>query len=103
MSDSAPDIEARLTEITDRLARVEARLGIAPHHATPSASEGAERVGGAETAPKSPTENSLLLGGRALIAVGGAYLLRALAESKIVPMAVGVALGFAYAAVWLWR
>ncbi|HEV2720854.1 MAG TPA: hypothetical protein VG323_12605 [Thermoanaerobaculia bacterium] len=45
----------------------------------------------------------MLLGGRALIAVGVAYLLRALAEAKVFPLAVAVTLGFAYSAVWLWR
>jgi hypothetical protein len=111
MSD-APDIEARLTEISDRLARVEARLGIELGRAGVSpAGTAASRRLAAETAADQPagtparpsTENNLLLGGRALIAVGVAYLLRALAEAKVFPIAIAVALGFAYATIWLWR
>ncbi len=91
------DIEARLTEIESRLARVEARLGVAqallpvppPTAVIPS--------------PAAPPENNLLLAGRALIAVGVAYLLRALAEAKVFPIAVTVTLGFGYSAIWLWR
>src|SRR5438094_7268332 len=57
----------------------------------------------ATPSPAAPSENNLLLAGRALIAVGVAYLLRALAEAKVFPTAVAVTLGFGYAAVWLWR
>jgi hypothetical protein len=39
--------------------------------------------------------------GRMLMALGGAYLLRALTEEAIVPPAAGVVCGFAYALVWL--
>ncbi len=91
------DIEARLSEIESRLARVEARLGVGqallpvppPTEVIPS--------------PAAPPENNLLLAGRALIAVGVAYLLRALAEAKVFPIAVTVTLGFGYSAIWLWR
>ena len=103
MTESAPDIEARLTEMDRRLARVEARLGIDTGRAGVSpAGPAASRRPITET-PALPSENNLLLGGRALIAVGVAYLLRALAEAKVFPLAVTVALGFAYAAIWLWR
>lgn len=43
----------------------------------------------------------LTLTGRSLVALGGAYLLRALTDAKILPVAGGVALGLAYAAAWL--
>lgn len=90
------ETEARLDAIEARLARIEARLGVDAHAAAAAAAHPVET-------PPAPRENNLLLGGRALIAVGGAYLLRALAESKIFPIAVGVTLGFIYAAAWLWR
>lgn len=90
------ELEERLAAIETRLTRIEARLDL--------------RVGQTlSPVPPSPspapvaTENNLLLAGRALIAVGVAYLLRALAEAKVFPIVVAVALGFAYAAVWLWR
>lgn len=43
----------------------------------------------------------LTLTGRTLVALGGAYLLRALTDSKMLPLPMGVAFGFAYAAAWL--
>jgi hypothetical protein len=39
--------------------------------------------------------------GRALVALGGAYLLRALTDSAVLPEAAGIALGLAYAVSWL--
>jgi hypothetical protein len=39
--------------------------------------------------------------GRTLIALGGAYLLRALTESATIPPALGVVVGFLYAQLWL--
>lgn len=41
--------------------------------------------------------------GRALLAVAGAYLLRALAELNVVPVEAGVAAGMVYAGLWLWH
>ena len=84
--------EARFTELEARMARIEARLGVAPV---------VEPVVRHQSLVVSPS--NLLLGGRSLIALGGAYLLRALAESKVLPMAAGIAIGFAYAGLWLWR
>jgi len=89
------DIEARLSEIESRLARLERRAGVPP------AGEAASRRPELVVTP--PSENNLLLAGRALIAVGVAYLLRALAEANVFPIVVAVSLGFAYAAIWLWR
>jgi hypothetical protein len=43
------------------------------------------------------------LAGRALVALAGAYLVRALVESGLVPTRVGIAAGLAYAAAWLLR
>jgi hypothetical protein len=41
--------------------------------------------------------------GRALLAIAGAYLLRAFTEWHFVPPAAGVLLGMLYAGFWLWR
>lgn len=41
--------------------------------------------------------------GRALLAIAGAYLLRALTEWKILPLRAGVILGILYAGFWLWH
>src|SRR4051812_18972674 len=92
------DIEARLTEVEARLARLEALNGgqaPSPVRLPPPEDDRRGRL--------SSTEPGLLLAGRALIAVGVAYLLRALAEANVFPIIVAVSLGFAYAAIWLWR
>ena len=39
--------------------------------------------------------------GRTLVALGGAYLLRALTDAGVVPLPLGTALGLAYAMAWL--
>jgi hypothetical protein len=44
---------------------------------------------------------AITLVGRTLVVFGGAYLLRALTEAAAWPPAVGVAVGFVYAATWL--
>ncbi|MGD1090403.1 MAG: hypothetical protein ABSB35_00270 [Bryobacteraceae bacterium] len=41
--------------------------------------------------------------GRALLAIAGAYLLRALTEVHVLPSKAGVAVGILYAGFWLWR
>ncbi len=43
----------------------------------------------------------ITLTGRTLVALGGAYLLRALSDSHVLPLPVGVASAFAYAGLWL--
>ena len=41
--------------------------------------------------------------GKALLAIAGAYLLRALTEWHFVPASAGVVLGMLYAGFWMWR
>ena len=43
----------------------------------------------------------ITLSGRSLIVLGGAYLIRALTESHMLPALAGVALGLAYAVLWI--
>ena len=37
-----------------------------------------------------------------LVAIAGAYVLRALTEWGVLPAAAGVAIGLLYAVIWLW-
>lgn len=99
MADPRADVDARFSELEARISRLEARVGVT-HAATPAEDLSSQS---SVLTPGSKPESNLLLAGRSLIALGGAYLLRALAESKVVPMAAGVAIGFAYAALWIWR
>lgn len=43
----------------------------------------------------------ITLSGRSLIVLGGAYLIRALTESRMLPAPAGVALGLLYAVLWI--
>jgi len=82
-------------EIERRVARIERQLGLAQQVAGPNPPlPAAER-------PKLETTALLPVLGRALLGLAGAYLLRALTESGTLPHQVGVAVGLAYAVMWL--
>ena len=73
-----------------------------------------ERLGSAVAAPKVPVSapplpaafglppNTVPVLGRMLVAIAGAYVLRALTDWGVLPAAAGVAIGLIYALVWLW-
>ena len=69
-------------------------------HTAPAVAEPARQV----TEPPVPAitfQSQMALSGRTLIALGGAYLLRALTEAGVLPVPIGVAAGLLYAAVWI--
>jgi hypothetical protein len=90
-------LEARLDRIEARLARLErgAELAGVPDGAAAPVEERPDTV-----APGTEWGLARLvsLGGRTLIAIGGAYLLRALTEAGTLPRPLGVGAAFAYAA-----
>jgi hypothetical protein len=107
-------VEHRLHEIDEALAALRHRLVALEH---PDASS-IEHATAATAEPAGPIVMPLLetlvpssgrtdparllsLAGRTLVILGGAYLLRALTESGRLPQTGGVALGFAYASVWI--
>lgn len=73
-----------------------------------------ERLGSAVAAPKVPVSapplpaafglppNTVPVLGRMIVAIAGAYVLRALTDWGMLPAAAGVAIGLIYALVWLW-
>ncbi len=94
------DIEELIRQIQALEARVhtlERKLGVeAVSTATPEGASPPE-----EAAPFVETARIAPLLGKALLALAGAYLLRALTENQVLPVAVGLALGIVYAGVWL--
>lgn len=89
-------------ELLERLAALEervARLESAPHasfsHHVPAPHHGFPTP--------APEGVYMSLIGKGVLIVGGAYVLRALTELKVLPNGVGVALGFGYALFWIWR
>jgi len=73
-----------------------------------------ERLGSTVAAPKAPVSapplpavfglppNTVPVLGRMIVAIAGAYVLRALTDWGVLPAAAGVAIGLIYALVWLW-
>ncbi|HSP34344.1 MAG TPA: hypothetical protein VLU46_08520 [Thermoanaerobaculia bacterium] len=97
MSDD-PEVLARLDRLEQRVATLERsfRGGQAPAPVLPAAVQ------------HTPVHNNDLsvdigLAGTSVLILGGAYLLRALTESAAMPQIIGVVLGLAYAAVWVWN
>jgi hypothetical protein len=92
-----PDIGDLLKEIQDlerRVRKLEQRLSESPEPAAPLETHEVEP--GALLPP-----NLLPMLGGALLAIAGAYVLRALTEAGILSPAAGVTLGLAYGASWL--
>src|SRR4051795_4773246 len=92
-------MEDRLSRIEATVADIERRLR-AIEHAAPVAIEEPD----APLVPiiqRDAAAEVLTMIGRTLVALGGAYLLRALSDSHTLPLPLGIALGFAYAALWL--
>lgn len=91
-----PDLIERLRRLEERVDRLE--RGDAPpvpgaERTAPAPMETAEREG--------VVENVVPLIGRTLLILGGAYLLRAMTDSEVIPAGVGVAIGLAWGAAWL--
>jgi hypothetical protein len=85
-------VEERLRRIEERLDALERGRGAA------HAKHAIQKV--EEPAASEDFDFDLALIGRTLIVFGGAYLLRALTEGKVIPMSLGVVLGLAYAISW---
>jgi hypothetical protein len=109
-------LERRVEELSSSLSVVEERLSSTERLAPTSLPEEPERptfaavpsppAGPPATAGEEPEEWALPGGfallGRTLVALGGAYLLRALTAAGVLPDLAGVLLAFAYSLLWLW-
>ncbi len=114
MDDRLSRVESTVRELEHSLADVHARLAALEHQPAalaPDRAALADRtpptaVAPADLAPpplvaRDDVISVLSLIGRTFVALGGAYLLRALTDSAILPQAGGIALGLAYALAWL--
>ncbi len=91
------DLVLQVQDLQQRVSKLEERLG--PAEATPKAAVAAP--------PLPPTlfdlpPNPVPVLGRMVLAIAGAYILRALTDWQVLPAAAGVAAGLVYAMVWLW-
>jgi hypothetical protein len=92
-------MEKNIAELEARLAAVEQRLNILDGK-TPSVS-GAGLIDTAPGLDTSFMSNAPTHIGSVLLIFGGAFLLRAITDEHIVPTAVGISMGAAYALFWL--
>ena len=106
MPDRFEDLEARLESLARDLRRVE-------DPPRPAGSAAGTRRGAPGTCrrpcgrcrrpvpPRDLSQGTLALAGRTLVALGGGYLIRAMTDAGVLPALGGVALGLAYAVLWL--
>ena len=111
------DLYQQIRNLTDRVARLEASLAVrpkaplvpdlgAPHpvaQSLPAAGQGtsAQDVKRNALFPVPETTPIFLVLGSATLGLAGAYLLRAIAESRVFPSKVAFAAGTLYAVAWL--
>ena len=92
------ELSGRVRELATRVERIEHELGLGEARAAaPANASVVDQPGVTDDKIRS----SVPLIGRALLGLAGAYLLRALTESGSLPQRVGVAVGVAYAMLWL--
>jgi hypothetical protein len=95
------DADQRLEGIDQRLQQIEARLSRL--EGTP-ATEAALEPRSAAVQPQSDSSEGtpfLALAGKAILILGGAFLLRAATETAALPPQTGIALGLLYAMAWI--
>jgi len=128
MADRLSALEQQLLDLQQKLEKLEQRMdaGARPAEHAETMRElrprtvvepGAKKGGTLPDAPAVPRQAAsedeelaaiafnfttcITLSGRSLIILGGAYLIRALTESRMLPASAGVALGLAYAVLWI--
>ena len=118
LQEDLDDLYQQVRNLTDRVARLEASLAVRPDtplvpdlgahrpvaRSLPAADQGAparEDVKRDALYPIPETTPIFLVLGSATLGLAGAYLLRAIAESKIFPPKVALAAGTLYAVAWL--
>lgn len=88
----------QVADIQQRLARLEPSPAESRAPAAGASTEDVDDAGAAEWAAVQATAGLI---GRTLVVLGGAYLVRAMADSNVVHLGTGVGLGLAYAVWWM--
>jgi hypothetical protein len=104
MAGQAEKIEQGLEQILERLQELERRIAALERREElpASATEGSSLGGIPKEKEKRPKSTSVVpVLGKAVLAIAGAYLLRAVAESGAMPRRMMLVAGIVYAAVWL--
>jgi hypothetical protein len=109
MADRLSALEQQLLDLQQRLEKLETRmdagvLAAGQGRTLPGISAAQRQAPGEDEELAAITFNFtsfLALSGRSLIILGGAYLIRAITESRTLPAPAGVALGLVYAVLWI--
>jgi hypothetical protein len=112
LSDRTAELEAKVVALSDQVARLGDRLAALEAGRTALVANGAKRsrreeaTGGGEGRGAEGADGGLIgaglsYGGRTLLVLAGAFVLRALTDSGTIPGWLGLALGFAYATTWI--
>jgi hypothetical protein len=97
------DLILQVHDLQRRVLNLEKRIGNAVASEALPAAETPTPAAPADLAPDlNLPSNTVPVLGRMLVAIAGAYVLRALTEWSVLPAAAGVAIGLLYALVWLW-
>jgi hypothetical protein len=111
VSDRTAELEVKVAALSDEVAHLGERLAALEARRTAPVAVRAPRVERADgpaparAAAADPTlalvSAGFSLGGRTLLVLAGAFVLRAMTDAGTIPGWLGVALGFAYAATWM--
>lgn len=92
-------MDSRIADLETRLAVVEQRLDKLDGRAPTTSLE--EEIATGPTIGGGFLSNASTLIGRVLLIFGGAFLLRAITDTEVLPTALGIAIGATYALFWL--
>jgi hypothetical protein len=101
-SDSSPGQRETIESLARRVAALEAHLGLKPDSALKTPRPAIVKEPETTTETTTTDGMSLPAVGQALFVLAGAFLLRAVTESGLLPAQVGVGAGLLYALVLLW-
>ena len=96
MNDRLSNLESRVDQLTRQVGDLERRVSALDRRET-----AAQAPPSGSLAPESDFTAVFSLIGRTLLALGGAYLLRALTEAGALPQLAGVSLAAVYAGAWI--
>jgi hypothetical protein len=103
-------LEARLADLADVVARLEARVAALERAGSQGRRSAAQAALDRSATPSRASQGAfdtgeatrvLSLGGRTLLVLAGAFVLRAVTDSGSIPSWMGVGLGFVYAGAWM--
>jgi len=110
MEDSSPDRQPPLEELMEQVRELQQRVRSLEQRVESQAADSNPEGGSAEAVfaggpslavTAAETAGAAPVLGKALLAIAGAYLLRAVTESGALPQTAGAVLGIAYAMLWL--